>query len=259
MINVLKLDKLDLSNIDIEEPERISNYFYSKIKYGDEPLYIQTPKIINSKCMKDFDTKDPYIEVEVDYNIYDIFCNFDDKILSCTSKNWEKWMNKKIPIEIFEKMYIKMTNGSTKTDETQKLKFKLPISRSKLLTKVFDENKIDCDINELMKNIKIICILNIKGIKFNEKTFRCDSYITQIKIFKNQHKENIIEQCLIDTEEESIDENDIIDKQELEELLKLDKIKMLINQKREEQRLIQQINQRIQNISDEIKELENTT
>tara|TARA_B110001469_G_C9644723_1_gene325381 strand:+ start:1867 stop:2637 length:771 start_codon:yes stop_codon:yes gene_type:complete len=255
MVNVLKIEKIDLSNIEIERPESVSNYYYSKIKYGGEPLYIQTPKIINSKDMKHFDTSDPYVEVEVPINIYDIFSNLDDKILKSTSENWEKWMNKSIPIEQFEKMYNKITTPF-KMEDIPKLKLKLPISRSKLLTKVFDENKVDCSINNLLEDCKIICILNLKGIKFNEKTFRCESYITQIKIFKKDIVEELDNGCLIDTEEdESIDENDIIDKQELEQLLRQDKIKMLINQKREEERLIQQINIRIGNLDTEINGL----
>ena len=61
---------------------------------------------------------------------------------------------------------------------------------------------------------------------------------------------------MIDSDDEpSIDENDIIDPRELEELLKQDKLKMLYSQKREELRLIEQIQSRIQNLDQEIQEL----
>ena len=46
-------------------------------------------------------------------------------------------MNREIPLEVLDKMYIKLTK-EFKVDETPKIKIKLPISKSKLLTKVFD-------------------------------------------------------------------------------------------------------------------------
>lgn len=255
MVNILKYDKIDLSNINILKPEKVGKYYYSRIRYDDEPLYIQTDRLKNLKSMEFFDKRDPYLELEIPMKMYDVFSKLDDKVLSSTNENWDKWMNKQIPLEVFEKMYNKITTPF-KVDDLPTIKLKLPISKSELLTKVFDDDKVDCTIENLKENMETICIYNIKGIKYNEKTFYCDAYVTQIKVFRNSTKSHEIpDQCLIDTEEE-IDENDVIDQQELQDLLKQDKIKMLYNQKREELRLIEQIKIRIENIDQEIKDLQ---
>tara|TARA_Y100000389_G_scaffold168525_1_gene174227 strand:- start:1088 stop:1861 length:774 start_codon:yes stop_codon:yes gene_type:complete len=255
MVNIIKCDKIDLDNITIEKPEKVNKFFYSKINYSNEPLYIQTHKMINIKDMENFDYKDPYIELDLNgTKMYDILSNIDDKILNTTFENWETWMNREIPLEVLDKMYIKLTK-EFKVEDTPKIKIKLPISKSKLLTKVFDNKKIDCEIGELKSGFSIICIINIKGIKYNEKTFYCDAYATQIKIFKEDPVNyEITEECLIESD---YDENDVIDQQELVELLKKDKINMLIQQKNEEHRLIEQINMRIENINMEIEEIKN--
>ena len=246
---------MDISNIHINKPEKVNKYYYSKLSYCDEPLYIQTHKVINLKDMMDFDYKDPYIELDLNGTyLYDKLTELEDKILNTTHGKWAEWMGREIPLEVLDKMYIKLTK-EFKVDETPKIKIKLPISKSKLLTKVFDNQKIDCLIDELKSGFNIICILNIKGIKYNEKTFYCDAYATQIKIFKeNPVNYEISEECLIESD---YDENDIIDQQELEELLKKDKINMLIQQRNEEHRLIEQINMRIKNINMEIEEIKN--
>ena len=57
--------------------------------------------------------------------------------------------------------------------------------------------------------------------------------------------------------ESDYDENDVIDQQELQELLKKDKINMLTQQRNEENRLIEQIEKRIENINIEIDEIKN--
>jgi hypothetical protein len=256
MVTILKCDRLDFSNITIEKPEKVGKFFYSKITYDEEPLYIQTHKLNNLKSMESFDSKDPYIELEATDSMYDIMSQLDQTILESTNENWETWMNKKIPLDVFKAMYQPITTPPKAGDYPQ-LKLKLPVNRSKLLTKVFDENKVDQPIEQLLDGYSVICIYNIKGIKYNEKTFRCDAYVTQIKLFKHPVKSHEIpKECLIDSDDEpSIDENDIIDPRELEELLKQDKLKMLYSQKREELRLIEQIQSRIQNLDQEIQEL----
>lgn len=254
MVNIIKSDKLDISNIHINKPEKVNKYYYSKLSYCDEPLYIQTHKVINLKDMMEFDYKDPYIELDLNGTyLYDKLTELEDKILNTTHGKWDEWMGREIPLEVLDKMYTRMTKEFIKS-ETPTIKLKLPINKTKLLTKVFDNQKIDCSIKELKKGLNIICIINIKGIKYNEKTFYCDTYVTQIKIFKNDPiNYNISSECLIDSDYDENDENDVIDKQELEEMLRRDKIKMLNQQKKEEIRLIEQIKMRIENIDLEIK------
>lgn len=248
MINVLKLSKININNIDIDKPEKINKHYYSNIRYDNEPLYIQTSKIINYKDMKDFESKDPYIEVEIDdLKIYDIISKIDDHILKSTKENWKLWMDKDIPLEILENMYIKLSK-TFKQDVNPKFKFKIPISKSKILTKIYDNNKIDIDIKQIKKQQKIIMIMNIRGIKYNEKTFYLDIYVTQIKVFNE--KQELNEFCLIQSESDN--EEDVLNKQELNELVINNKLQELISQKKEDLELLNQIKLRIENINKEI-------
>lgn len=257
MINVIKADKLDVNNIEIDKPIKNSKHYYSKIKYDGEPLYIQTQKVINYKDLSSFDTKDPYIEIELkDLSLYDKLSKLEDNILNSTRANWKLWMDKDIPLEVLNNMYNKLSKNFKK-DETPRYKFKIPISKSKILTKIYDNHKKDCEIFNINSGDNLILILNIRGIKYNEKTFYLDIYITQIKVFESSIDLIDSNKCLIDSENEDINEDDIIDKHDLNNLIISEKIRQLKLQRQDEIDLIKQIELRIHNIDNEIKNINN--
>ena len=130
------------------------------------------------------------------------------KILSSTFENSETWFKKKIPINIFENQYRRITKPFNKGD-IPKIKIKLPYIKQKNLFNIYDNLSNPIELDKLVKNTDIMCIIHIKGLKFLKEYFYCDCYITQIKLCQNLTYD-IPNTCLI-TDDNNIDDFDIID------------------------------------------------
>jgi hypothetical protein len=253
-MDIIRLLNLDIGNIVLNKAERINNYYYSRITYDNSPLYIQTPKIINTKDMDNLKNTNPFIEAMFNNENYDKLLALDDYILKETKNNWENWTGRGIPEDKMDEMYTRITKP-TKENKSPKLKMKIPMKKENILCKVFDQKKIEFNLKELKKDKDIICILHFRGIKFNETNFYCDFYINQIKVFNTSIIDfSIIQECCID--EEEINEKDIIDDYEVNNKVLDDKIKVLTDQKNEDEQLVNSITQRINTINEEIQKLE---
>ena len=254
-MDIIKLLNLNISEIVLSKAEKINNYYYSRISYNNSPLYVQTPKIINNKDLENLKSTSPFIDAMFSHEVYDKLVELDDHVLNFIKQNWDKWTGKKIPDEKMDEMYVPITKP-TKENKSPKLKMKVPMKRDEVLCKVFDQDKVTFDLKNLKKDKDIICILHFRGIRFSETSFYCDFYINQIKVFNTSIIDfSIIEECCID--EEEIDEKDIIDDYEINNKLIDDKIKVLLDQKKEDLSLLNTINERITNIDEEIIKLKN--
>ena len=92
---------------------------------------------------------------------------------------------------------------------------------------------------------------------YHSGVFYLDIYITQIKVFESSIDLIDSNKCLIDSENEDINEDDIIDKHDLNNLIISEKIRQLKLQRQDEIDLIKQIELRIKNIDNEIKNINN--
>ena len=45
-MTLLKYNEIDFKKINYNKPEKQGNYYYSSMNYKNEPLHIQTPKMI---------------------------------------------------------------------------------------------------------------------------------------------------------------------------------------------------------------------
>lgn len=248
MACVIKYDKFDFDNFQLKKPKKQKNSYYAEASYNQSPVFIQTPKIRNVHNLSGFTFDSSHITIDVgETQFYHLLKSLDETVLSKTHSSWKDWTGNTIPLEGFQKMYQPIVKDSSQ------IQVKLPMHRKKLLTKVFDSTKQDRDIQELDEDMELITILHLKGIKYTEKSFSCDLYVTQIKLFPYTNQLNLPQECLIDSESE-IDE-DVVDHEDLERMIRRDKLNVLLHQKQEELVLLDQIQLRIQNIESEIEKL----
>tara|TARA_Y100001958_G_C21205735_1_gene531876 strand:- start:31 stop:825 length:795 start_codon:yes stop_codon:yes gene_type:complete len=200
-------DDLDYKKINYSKPEKQGTFYYSSINYDNQPLYLQTPKMICKKNISELIDKGNYnLEMETinnNHKFYDSILNIDDNNVKKTHQYSKEWFEKELPLDVIDNMY-KRTCKPVKKDNKPLFSFKIPMNKNKVYCQVYDQNKICADISKLTENTEIICILHIKGLKFLKQHYYCDFYISQIKIFVDEKSKYSIlnEYCINDENEE---------------------------------------------------------
>ena len=225
MTSILKVDDIEYSKITYTKPEKKGNIYYSSIGYETSkstmPLYIQTPRM---KCMSIgsdiLEKKNATILTEImnnDYSIYDCLLKIDEQNINYTFQKSKEWFQKELPMEIIEDMY-KTDIKASKEDETQTLRFKVPIIRNKMECTIYDQSKNYLTIESIQPETEVMFILHIKGLRFLKQHYYCEYYISQIKVCTSNPQFSILTNYMIDDEEDdiSIIENEVIDEEVIE-------------------------------------------
>ena len=196
-MSVYRHTELDLKKINYKKPEKQGLIYYTGIDYKNEPLYLQTPKLILTKSgLQTIESKNNNLElkpVNNDFSFYDTLLNLDELNVKRTFENNKKWFDKDIPLEVIDNMY-KRNNKPVKKDSKPQFSFKVPLIKEKVQCQVFDQKKNTLDLKTIKEGTECICILHIKGLKFLKQHYYLDLYISQIKIFlEGDVKYNILE------------------------------------------------------------------
>ena len=256
MSEIYKYDSIDYSKLNFSKPEKQNNIYYSDINYDGNPFYLLTSKLDILSNIKEINKNSPSIEFEIvdkNLDLYDTFNQIDDKIIKTTYDNSFQWFKQKIPLEVIDDMYKRLTKP-LKKNKNPTIRFKLPISQNKILCKIYNQNKDFIDINQIKDNSSSILILHIRGIKFMKQQYICDCYITQMKVFiPKQNKYIIPDECLIDESFCTQSDEDIID----EEIIQENNIrkKKLINKKKLELEKLKYLQEKINNMDISINNL----
>ena len=148
-------------------------------------------------------------------NFYEFINNIDDNNIRTTYQNSSEWFEQQLPMDIIDDFYttpIKMRDYN----KAPVIKLKLPVYKNKKSCDIFEHNGIPIDLNMIKKDIEVICILELKGIKYFKQRFECEWNVIQLKAYIDIPKEN---QCLINEEYLSDYEdsnNNILENQEVE-------------------------------------------
>ena len=91
--------------------------------------------------------------------------------------------------------------------------FKVPIIKEKIQCQMYDQNRTCIDYHKLNEGIELVCILNLKGLKFLKQHYYCDCYISQIKVFLDKvNKFSILDSYSFNDKEEEEEELKELDK-----------------------------------------------
>lgn len=241
MGTVHKFNDIALEDINFSKPEKVGTSYFGSISYqsNEKPLYIQTPRLRSLSDLTSVnEKKNPYIELDIDAKnipLFDFFMNIDDKCINNTFNQSSSWFNKELPLEAIDDMYQKITKPFKK-DTNPKIKFKLPVIKNEIQCSVYNQERVFLNISDIKEDSDIQLIIHFRGLKFLKQYFYIDCYVSQIKVFQEDPKYNIIkEYSMIDDEDEKINIFDEEIKQSLEEdqLVSNDEDKLRENQEEE--------------------------
>ena len=213
MNTILDYTKINPESIVFSEPKKVKGGSYmTEIKYrnndGDDvPFIIQTPRLFSSEGIVRNDTR-AHLELEFDkshWPFYEFVTNIDDHNIVIIEKHSEKWFTSKFPIDVVEEFYktpVKLGRGKN----PPKLKIKIPVNRGELVCNIFDNVKNPISHHEVRKNNKVVCVMQLVGLRFLKQQVICEWVPLQIKVCKesvNSNAEYIINDSYLSDYEES--------------------------------------------------------
>ena len=216
-MGVFIFQEVDLTKVKYTQPEKKGLVYYSGISYNGEPFHIQTPKL---KCLMNGDDcvkrKSPSLDVENinnDFKFYDFLLSLDEKNVTNTYEESEKWFDKNIPKETIDEMYKRILKP-VKKGSRPVYSFKIPTFKDKIQSPIFDQHKVCQSIDKFKDGVELELIIHIRGLKFLKQNYYCDLYISQIKIYlPNDEKYSVINDFSFkdmheDEKKENIDEEE---------------------------------------------------
>mgnify|MGYP001450675662 CR=1 FL=1 len=226
-MQVIDYKKINIENIIFKDPITVSKgckivKTYYNHNNEEIPIYIQTPKLRNISELNISDLI-TFIELELDkkhINFYEFINNIDDKNISQTHLNSENWFNKKLPMDVIDDFYktnIKMKNFN----KSPIMKLKIQLDNEKNTNcDIFGEDLTPIKISEVKKNMDIICILELQGIKFYNQKFETEWNIIQLRTYRNKSysQKCLINESFLSDNEEEIDLNDKLNNNDEENL-----------------------------------------
>tara|TARA_Y100001958_G_C21240069_1_gene567498 strand:+ start:1165 stop:1935 length:771 start_codon:yes stop_codon:yes gene_type:complete len=252
---IIKYDNFDNENIEYTEPKKIGNIYYSKISYNNSPLYLQTSRMRNKTDIKKVNTIKPFdLKFEMNNsNMYKCLTKLDESNINAVTENSSEWFGKTLSIENSENMYRKITKPLQKNKKNS-VNFKVPIINEEILCKIYNQDKIDINMDDILADQECILIIHVRGIKFFKSYYICDFYITHIKTF-SKLSFSIPENCLIEDEIKVVDkvtDNEIIDEEIIsKEKKEKENKKKIMEEKRRE---LEELQNKIKLLSNEIIE-----
>lgn len=171
--------------------------YFSKLKYGNDRLIIQTPKCGTKNGIKKTGKKSycdlMFSNEEIDF--LDWSEKFEDKIKDLIFSNKESWFHDDLEKDDIEYNW----NSSLRSYKSKFHLFRTYIERSKVLNsepklQIFNEDQERLTLADINANSNMICILEIKGLKFTSQSFHLECSLVQIMVLEEDEKE---EGCLI--------------------------------------------------------------
>ncbi len=201
-MKVIDYKKVNINKINYHNPvktaggSQISKTFYRH--NGEEiPIYIQTPRLKNISNLEVNDSK-TFIELELDkkhINFYEFINNIDDNNITETHAKSEDWFDQKLPMDVIDDFY-KTNIKMRRYNKAPVVKFKLPLGKNKKCD-IFGDDLQPIDISQIKKNMDVICILELQGIKFFKQRFETEWNVVQLRAYLNT-EDNKPRECLID-------------------------------------------------------------
>ena len=232
-MSALSFKNVDINNLSLMSPDKLDNHYICNMKYNDEILYVQTPKVTIEEVT------DKYILVNIDDKFKKFIEDIDNYCIKQTFDNSEKWFKREIPYDALTNMY-----EDVDTDDST-LRIDFPFIKDKLQCKIYNSDRESIELNTLKEGNSIIILLFFKGLKIFSSNFHLDFHINQIKLIENEYK--ILKEYSIIDEEEEIDNSieDYIFKEDID-----------IELEKQKQRELEIKKQKELEIKNKMKELE---
>ena len=152
-MSTLSFNKINIDDIKLNSPDKLDDHYICNIKYNDNILYIQTPKVTIEEVT------DKYILVNINDKFKKFIEDIDDYCIKQTYDNSDNWFKKEIPYDALTNMY-----ENVDTDDST-LRIDFPYIKDKLQCKIYNSDRESIELNTLKEGNSIILLLFFKRFK----------------------------------------------------------------------------------------------
>ena len=179
----------DFSNISLKNPKPIQGgSFLSSIKYKNNALIIQTPKIKTKKGITQTN-KHVYTDLvfeNEDSDFIDWIESLQDNVRDIILSKSEIWFHEPVTLDEIEYNW----NNSLRTYKQTKQLLRTFIHKNKGISsnvlKIYDVDYKTKHVNDITSDSSIICILEVTGLKFSSTSFQLDFCLRQVMILEDK-------------------------------------------------------------------------
>ena len=171
--------------------------YFSKVKFNDEKLIIQTPKCNTKNGIKKTGKKS-YCDLK--FNNENITFlewteKLEEKIKSLIFEHKDNWFHDDLEKDDIEYNW----NSIVRTYKQKFFLFRTFVEKSKMLSggpklQIWNEDREKMTIDDVQLDSNMICILQVKGLKFTSQSFHLECSLIQIMLLADEVVENT---CLI--------------------------------------------------------------
>jgi hypothetical protein len=215
MDNIIEPNELfDFTKLSLAHPVGIQGgAYFTKIEYNKKPLYIQTSKSLTRQGFVKTGKK-YYCDLMFDKNSETLihwFENLEEKCQKLIFEKKDDWFqgtleendietafNSLLRVYKSGKYYLLRTNVKNTKDDIPAVK-------------IYNENEITLQMDDITVETEIISILEIQGIKFTSRNFQIEIELKQVMVLD---KEPIFESCLIRTNKKVQEQKPLEEKKE---------------------------------------------
>jgi hypothetical protein len=181
-------ENFNFNNLKLMPPTGVQGgAYFSKLKSDNEKLIIQTPKCGTKNGIKKTGKKS-YCDLmfsndEVEFLVWSE--KFEDKIKDLIFNNKESWFHDDLEKDDIEYNW----NSTLRSYKSKYHLFRTYIEKSKVLNngpklQIFNEDQEKLTLADINENSNMICILEIKGLKFTSQSFHLECSLIQIMILE---------------------------------------------------------------------------
>jgi len=214
-------EDFDFDNISLTTPTGIQGgAYFSKLKNNNEKLFVQTSKCSSKNGIKKSGKK---LYCDLMFNnensdFYNWMEKMEEKVKSLILKNKEIWFHDELEKDDIDYNW----NTGIRTYKQKFYLFRTFIEKQKLNNgsklQIFNEDEEKLTIDDIKSTSKMVCILEIKGLKFTSQSFHLECSLTQIMLINEE--EILMDKCLIRREKKK--RKEIFENKEIKENVKLE-------------------------------------
>lgn len=173
-MSILKLDKIDYSQVSVADPFKHDNLYLSNITYNSNELIIQTPQLTVLSANQD------NIELKSTGDLVDFLKGYDSAVTDIISQNSEKWFSKELTKSKVSQIY-----KSAIVNHGDSVIFKMDDN-----VDIYTNNGKKMCLNDVKPNTTVILLVHLSYIVFYKAN--CIPYFNTIQL-KIKEKKEVLE------------------------------------------------------------------
>jgi hypothetical protein len=170
-MSILKIDKIDYSQVSLADPIKHNNLYLSNIKYNSDEFIIQMPKLTVLSVNQDS------IELKSTEDLGKFLKKYDSTITDIISQNSEKWFSKELTKSKVSQIY-----KSAIVNQGDSVIFKMDDNID-----IYTHNSNKMSLNDIKPNTSVILLMHLSYIIFYKAN--CIPYFNTIQMKIKEKKE----------------------------------------------------------------------